>query len=505
MKRSATILYSSVFLAAASSAPMTSAASTVLAGQTPTFPTQVGINTGPNILNRTSAMALSTSRPPIRLQVPAGCAMPKVPLNAFYVDVVNGNDTTGNGSEAKPWKTLTTVLRTKVASYVNDRTGKQIVSAGVVKGGDVIYLKSGNYGSIRYDGMSNTDFLTIAAAPRATPVIEGWTSYGATGKLIFKGLTFKKGGLTVRSLTTAHDIIIDGNSFTQGAEAANWTPAQWNASPMAATSIEGTCTTHINNVARFIGFGYQVGGDKALLKNNVVDFYNGDGIRFWADNTTIVGNVVANHYGKTGSANHNDAMQGWKLDGKPANNLVIDSNVVIESTAKYTEIPPIPTGNGSDYTQGISIFDGIWNNITATNNVIIGSAYHGLSFYGAQGGLIANNVVISAQADGKRPFWIKIANRKDGVLTKNVVVRNNIANGVLIDSPKTTISDHNLVTTKPADYFVAFDRSKGAYDFHLKPNAATVGAGLATLAPTTDITGAKRITAMDAGAYDYRF
>lgn len=63
--------------------------------------------------------------------------------NRFYIDQVSGDDTVGDGSSSNPWKSL----------------DKAISSAS---GGDGIYLKSGNYGTLTYNKISDK-YIVIQA------------------------------------------------------------------------------------------------------------------------------------------------------------------------------------------------------------------------------------------------------------------------------------------------------------------------------------------------------
>jgi hypothetical protein len=120
----------------------------------------------------------------------------------------------------------------------------------------------------------------------------------------------------------------------------------------------------------------------------------------------------------------------------------------------------------------------------------------------------------------------------------NVIIRNNIANGLFIYNldPNMTM-DHNICLTiegkcriltfvdgkpkwgvyKPGEYadhniierngaagmFVSFDPAKFIYDLRLRPGALAIGAGNSADAPPVDITGAPRRSPVDVGAYQY--
>src|SRR4029077_13666179 len=81
-----------------------------------------------------------------------GCEQPPTVANHYwYFDPANGDDAKGDGSNAKPWKTIA-ALFTKVSGNANtpllstiaaNRTGTPPVNPG-----DAIVLRTGNYGDV---------------------------------------------------------------------------------------------------------------------------------------------------------------------------------------------------------------------------------------------------------------------------------------------------------------------------------------------------------------------
>ena len=64
--------------------------------------------------------------------------------------------------------------------------------------------------------------------------------------------------------------------------------------------------------------------------------------------------------------------------------------------------------------------------------------------------------------------------------------------------------DHNIIDRRGAEAeFVNFDPAKFVFDLRLKSGATAIGAGSPAEAPSVDITGAARGTAIDIGAYRY--
>ena len=145
-----------------------------------------------------------------------------------------------------------------------------------------------------------------------------------------------------------------------------------------------------------------------------------------------------------GNGAHMDGMQGYP---GAFTNIVIDSNRVIRQTDPNL---PFPT-----YLQGIDAFDGDWTNLTVTNNVVVTSSCHGITYGSVHGGKIVNNTVLDDGTDAgtKNPAGkvvcrpgITVADKThQGSLSNDVIIRNNIANGLNIYNvnPNMTM-DHNI-------------------------------------------------------------
>jgi hypothetical protein len=228
---------------------------------------------------------------------------------------------------------------------------------------------------------------------------------------------------------------------------------------------------------------------------------------------------------------HMDGMQGYP---GAFTNVVIDSNRVIRQAD-----PNLPFPN---YLQGIDAFDGDWTNLTVTNNVVVTSACWGIFYGSVHGGKIINNTVVAdgmlPQPGNCKPLVVVGGQTHQGSPSNDVIIRNNIANGLNIDNLKPNMTmDHNIClgingkcqivtyvngkldwgTIKPgmhADHniidgrgaggmFANFDPAKFVYDLRLRPEASAIGAGNSAEAPPVDITGAPRAGRVDVGAYQH--
>ena len=448
-----------------------------------------------------------------------GAPLPGPPQNAFYIDPVNGA-ATGDGSSANPWRTLQEVWTSNLINGASQ-------TSGVVHAGDIIYLLSGNHGALEFTTKGtlkgiNTDFITLEAAPGHRPVINS-LRFIKCQKWVVRGVTFENPPvMTVRPTLIyadkSTDIIIDNNTIYSAEDATDWTPEQWP-TLCAAFGINFNVVTRgtiSNNTIRSVQNGITLRGSSLLVTGNMVDYFANDGIQFSSSNTIISHNIVSNHYGLWDDGYHHDGMQGWTAyDETFTTNVTIDSNMVLASTGAYSTIPAIPTGAGDDYMQGISVFDGNWDHLSVTNNVVTAGAGHGLSFYGPNDSVIANNVVI-----GKGPTYtslLGIFKTKNGDSPTNVIVRNNIAErfalletGVAFDHNMTFVrrgpvwQRDAIAVVDPVATFVTYQPSLALFDFRLKEGSPAIGAGSALNAPEFDILSVPRNPLqIDMGAYAY--
>lgn len=426
----------------------------------------------------------------------------------FYVDPVNGS-AAGDGSKAKPWRTLAEVIAAKKVATTALVNGAVVAknAAAPIKAGDTILLLSGDHGLVNIIDHANTDFITVAAAPGAKPVLRGLKSYGSS-KWIFTGLTFENPAnykndagtdgvvrpstfvyMDGRSTTRAKlsNIIFVGNTVQSAptAQAVAWGPKEWAEIPSNGIQIvAGDCVTVSHNTVRNVRFGIGVGGNHINLDHNLIDYWSDDAVRMVQPTyLNIRNNLITNHYGRMNTDNHNDAIQGFPLDPTDyttvMHDILIDSNAVIESTGAYPQTLDNIPGNGKqNYIQGISEFDGNWKDVTLNNNLIVGSTYHLSAWGGVDGLTITNNTGVGVTSDPAKKLRIGVYNAKNGTAPQRVTVSNNVAPVFVI--PKGVANTGNLKTYGiQQNTFVKFDPANADYDFTLKdPALKNVGAKL---------------------------
>ena len=524
----------------------------------------------------TVILLLSYVFPAFAQQVYNGCAEPPSTFrDVWYIDPVNGQTQAagGNGSEAHPWNSLSAVtngvtgyayplLSTAPYRHINAAgTAYEFAAgpaAGPIKPGDEILPMSGNYGDIvigAYDSeISNTAFVTVAAAPAQTPVL--------TSLFIFSTAMWAFDGLKVQSLQPAaksgnslvevkdqgasyptSNIVFENMTISSQDDVSGWTQAQWVANGrngFAAASTAGGPDTkcisvtgsHITNVR----YGVALLANSLVFSGNEIDHFGDDAIDYGASDLSITKNYIHDNI-NVGDGNHEDAMQGVigpRAAGVAVNNyeyILIDSNTIIRQTDSN---PQFPT-----YLQGIDVFDEDWTALTVTNNVVITSACWGIAYASIHGSMIANNTVVNdgllAEPGDCSPAISVSDKTHEGHSSTSTSVRNNLANVIEVDNLDTVEADHNvgmftagpvfswyvngvvqyystpgtygaaniIASGGPESEFVDFAPSTLTYNVKLKSGARAIGAGVATGAPTVDILGTARTVPYSAGAYAY--
>lgn len=450
--------------------------------------------------------------------ITVGSAEPKPPVNAFYVDPANGS-MKGDGSKEQPWSTLAEVLAAKLINGADSKLGK-------VHAGDVVYLLSGNHGSINLQNPAylNTEFIRIEAAPGHTPVIEGLFGKDISN-WVFKGITFQSvkklpDWAAIVYVRPAKNVIFTENTIYSQPDSVvlKWTPEDWAASAsMRGAFFDGTSISVVNNTIKNVQVGLTAAGDRIHVDHNLIQYFSVDGIVYYLSNSKISRNRVVDHYPFSTDGFHSDGMQGQGQKGASVySNIAIENNVVIESTGEYPNIPLIPSSQGRNLLQGIDTFDGDWSHITVSNNVVAVSANHAIAFYGTQDSLFVNNTVVKLTSDTRISPWIAVVNGKNGRPPTGNIIRNNVTPNLSLPKDTSVTCDHNLMFSKTwqshlskkswiagsSRVLVQPNRAKGPFDFNLAVNSPAIGRGSAELAPEVDINGRGRnADAMDIGAF----
>jgi hypothetical protein len=204
-----------------------------------------------------------------------------------------------------------------------------------------------------------------------------------------------------------------------------------------------------------------------------------------------------------------DGIQGWNWNNRPG---LLNVDVVIDGNRIITQTRPdlvLPAGT----LQGITVFDGRWDGFQVFNNLVVATAWHGITIAGAKNLSIVNNTLANISPEPRRTSWIKFAAYKNDPADTvyNVIMRNNVAPFQGTDRRDMAYGnvaiDHNLILKNPGEYednFVKFDPEKFAFDLHPTKRSDARGEGSSEGAPATDIEGNPRKAPIDIGAFAYK-
>lgn len=433
----------------------------------------------------------------------------------FYVDPAAGS-ASGDGSAAKPWKSLQAVIDAgKIetrnwASLPYSASAKLVTkNAGApVKAGDTIYLLHGYHGELAISGHYNASFITIEAAPGASPTLGSVVIRSSAGWHLKRLQVSQEGApkYTKQTLVVVHshdwhgpanDIIVERCTILSVADTTLWTAADWNAKACDGIEASGKRITLRRNTLRNVNFGITVTATDALVESNVVDGFAGDGMRGLGDRGVFQYNTIKNCYDV--NQNHDDGFQSWSVgaDGKVGTGQV--TGVVLRGNRIINYENPKQKYRCA--LQGIGMFDGTFVDWVIENNVIVTDHHHGITLLGARGCRVVNNTVLDPNDVKPGPAWIRVAQHKNGTPASGCVVRNNLAPAINCDTVGVTV-DHNLTYSDPKLHFV----NPATDNLRLKASSPAIDKGAAALAPKLDADGVTRPqgAAVDVGAYEWR-
>jgi hypothetical protein len=435
--------------------------------------------------------------------------------STFYVDPAHGSNR-NDGSSGSPWKTLQEVIDSnKIATqegasypYVWGQPLKAKNPDAPVRGGDTLILRDGYHGKITILRMYNTGWITIAADKGASPgvhniLVQGASKWRIQGLRVSPELGASTQKIALIDLEShnfsgpVRDIVVEDCEVYSAQEVAAWDTTTWIARACNGIEVAGRQIAVRNNMIRNVDFGISVSDDSVLVEGNTVDRFDGDGLRGVANDLTFIHNVVKNCI-VARSANHDDGFQSWSVgDSGVGTGTVYRVKLIGNTIINYTD-PNLPL---KGTLQGIGCFDGMFEDWDVVNNVVITDHWHGITLSGARNCRIVNNTVCDINSVTPGPPWVRIGMHKDGRLSENCVVRNNLTTALNLDSGNAVVADHNCIIKNTADFFVDY----ALFDLRLKAGCPAIDSGSASLAPATDITGTARPQGdgIDIGAYEY--
>jgi len=431
----------------------------------------------------------------------------------FYIDPAHG-EPGGDGSADKPWRSLQEVIdgglvQTRVWDALPYRPERKLVPQNAnapIKPGDTIWLRSGDYGDVTIRKHYNADVITIAAQSGHTPRFHSLLLQSSSHWAL-KGLHVSPefgGGRLPRTMIEVqahgwngpiHDVLVEQCVLQSTADSSGWSADDWNERSASGIGADGERIVIRGNRLKNVNFGISVSAAHALVEDNVVENFAGDGLRGLGNYSVFQHNLVKNCYDV--NANHDDGFQSWSTgpDGVGSGEVV---GIVLRGNTIINNEDPHQPHRGT--LQGIGCFDGMFVDWTIENNVVLVDHYHGITLSGARNCRFVNNTVLDPNDQRPGPAALRVGKHKRGMASSGCTVRNNLVSALHVDGEQMTV-DHNLTIDDPASVFA----DPGRFDLQLKPGSPAIDAGSSDLAPRVDIKNAPRPhgSAVDVGAYEY--
>jgi len=433
--------------------------------------------------------------PPIP-EVYPGCSVPTISGKTWWVSPT-GNDSTGDGTESKPWtlKSITNSGTWGSPRFNNypyqhrDPISKALVFSpnpdAPIHAGDVIILMPGNYGGLLLgiygQDINNSDWLTFVSASNA--VFSKISIVNPINKIRISGVLVRNDGVATGALIDLRgksNLIIDHTDIANVDDnvSSTYQLPDWETSiTRGGIAINNAnCITASNNKIHNIRVGAAISNVlQGNFKDNEISYFTRDAIDVGANDFNVLNNFI--HDVIVSSTNHMDAIQGFgpSMDGSANQysngkyqHLVIDSNRIFRQLDANNKF--------ATALQGIDSFDGDWTNIQITRNVVVTSACWAISWGSTHYGLFAQNTAIwdgslagVNNAAGNKmcePALAPFTATHEYPAGDHVVAINNISSmgtfGPIADG---SIATNNLFATAPFSYI---DTSTGKIVYQTK-------------------------------------
>ena len=375
-------------------------------------------------------------------------------------------------------------------------------ASGKVKGGDRVLLKDGDHDAVLLRNLAFSTQVTITSQNKRSAHVESVLINDGVRNLRLLNLAVwpsdpaKAPGYLVQSAPMTSDIVVESLSLSSGRDAArfmDWDAAKWNTRRFSGIRLDGARSSALRNRIIALYGGISLGGDDSNATGNLINGYNGDGLRGFGINNVFTANRVFNCVDT--DDNHDDGFQSFSVGAGGIRGLVLDRNVIVEWTGAANH--PLRCR-----LQGIGLFSGPYYDLTITNNLVATTQYHGISVYGARGAKIINNTVVNGDGITSVTPYIMVTNHKDGTPSTDVLVANNIAmsiRGTASAANRVEFRDNSVIGTPGAVF-----ENPSTFDYRPKSTSGFIDTADSTVAPRRDLLNQPRPSGAkpDRGAYE---
>ena len=197
----------------------------------------------------------------------------------------------------------------------------------------------------------------------------------------------------------------------------NWTAQDWLDWRMGAIWTRGARCKVLNTRAIGVQNGFSLGGDGSEMRNSRVEGFSDDALRITASDSGSYGCFVSDRVKI--NEDHPDALQIFGTT--TVRNVTVSGLVVKDRTRVISDTLWA-------YLQGVSLFNGPYENILIEGCDLAVSSYHGIAVGNINGLIIRNNTLRPGHKVIKSGYpHIQVSNGKGGEIPQNVQVYDNTA------------------------------------------------------------------------------
>ena len=390
----------------------------------------------------------------------------------YYCDPTNGNNK-NNGSKENPWGTLERVFA----------DGKKMET------GDVIYLLSGNHGDVIIIG-ENTKYIKIIGVEGQKPIINSVVFGTDSAKAIRWTLT----NVTIEKSVNSNAVFIHPNSAKIRLLSSE---IVLNDKEITAIEIHGNQCKIENNMISNSDIGIKVVGQKNQIRNNKIVFFTKDAIQIAGNYNLFEYNLI-----KESVSFNKQINNGVLFDGETLKGNVIRGNTVIN----FIKVSRENIGNLNGIFNGKSSL----SETIIENNIIVINGDNGIALSGEiSNSKIVNNTVVNPyfglNINGSTKINSALAiNIKGAGTSNNVIIRNNLANNIVLDKIN-GLADHNITLPVEVHEYDLNFKNWALFDFSLSENSKALNKGIAEFAPKFDASLNQRSLGnfVNVGAFEF--
>lgn len=386
-----------------------------------------------------------------------------------YVDYLNGNDTTGAGTLASPWKTI-------------EKGRDQVATNGIINlryaGGTIYRPASGERWVIQKNGASAADPITLRTYPGDSPdYTTGANMARLQGSILAGGTSTRYGGWRFFDLDIVNTVgVARGAAGVEGIKIECFRDVE-----VARCHIHQTVETAI------------------LVTGSVSDATR---VENWHVHHCKIYRVGTTHAASGNNHDHGIYIGGETVGGAHAgqafNNLIYDCHY-----GSCIQFYPLATGNIAAYN---TLYD--TSELNAPDGAALGNPV--MLFYGTTGGtglgltdnVVSSNIIVRSRQDATTRLAVETGGNVGSGNRLHKNLPNEITDNALWGSSAMWVNNatraaDNLTEQSPLWVDVV---AGGAKDFRLQAGSPAINAGESAYMPSTDFVGAARVTP-DIGAY----